>query len=135
MAGVSINVSGFDKLDINLDKFTKEVMDATMSQLFDVAVEIMSNSQEQVPVDTASLQNSDFITVRDESIIMGYGGPYSKINPKNGMSTEEYALKVHEDLSMPHVSGKAKFLEDPFNDACYRLDELLVGPLKSQLSR
>ena len=133
MAGVSININGFDKLGINLDKFSKEVMDATMNQLYDVAVEIMSNSQEQVPVDTASLLNSDFITVRDESIIMGYGGPYSKLNPKNQMLTEEYALKVHEDLDMPHPrGGKAKFLEDPFNDACYNLDELLVGPLKSQ---
>jgi len=131
MAGVTVNVSGFDKLGTSLDKISNKVMEATMDQLFDVAVEIMSNSQEQVPVDTASLLHSDFITVRDESIIMGYGGPNSKLNPKNGMSTEEYALKVHEDLSVYHHNGKAKFLEDPFNDACFRLDELLVGPLKS----
>ena len=132
MTGITINVSGFDKLETDLEKISNEVMDATLNQLYDVAVEIMSNSQEQVPVDTASLLNSDFITVRDESIIMGYGGPNSKLNPKTGESTEAYALKVHEDLSLRHINGKAKFLEDPFNDACFNLDELLVNPLKSQ---
>ena len=131
MAGLNVNINGFDKLGTSLDKISNKVMEATMNQLFDVAVEIMSNSQEQVPVDTASLLHSDFITVRDESVIMGYGGPNSKLNPKNGMSTEEYALKVHEDLSVYHHNGKAKFLEDPFNEACFRLDELLVDPLKS----
>ena len=106
MAGITINVSGFDKLNTSLEKISNEVMDATLNQLYDVAVEIMSNSQEQVPVDTASLLHSDFITVRDESIIMGYGGPNSKFNPKTGESTEAYALKVHEDLSVRHHNGK-----------------------------
>ena len=133
MSGIKVNISGFDKVDISLQSITKDIMDATMDQLHEVAVEIMSNSQEEVPKDTTALVRSGFIIEEGDSIILGYGGPNTKINPKTGIPTEEYALKVHEDLYMNHPrGGKAKFLEDPFNDACYNLDELLVGPLKSQ---
>ena len=132
MAGVTVNVSGFDKLDVSLQNIINDITDATMDQLHSVAVEIMSNSQEQVPIDTKALIKSGFIVEEGNSIIAGYGGPNTKINPKTGIPTEEYALRVHEDLSMHHNVGKAKFLEDPFNDACFNLDELLVNPLKSQ---
>lgn len=132
MVGINVNTTGFDKLDSSLQNIINNIKDATMDQLHSVAVEIMNNSQDEVPIDTKALIKSGFIVEEGDSIIAGYGGPNAKINPKTGIPTEEYALRVHEDLSMHHDTGKAKFLEDPFNEACYNLDDLLVKPLKLQ---
>ena len=132
MSGVTVNITGFDKVDASLQHIANDIMDATMDQLHAVAVEIMSNSQVEVPKDTTALVNSGFIVNEGDSIILGYGGPNTKINPKTGIPTEEYALRVHEDLDMNHPrGGKAKFLEDPYYDAYNNLCELLVNPLKS----
>ena len=132
MSGVNVKVSGFNDLDVNLKSITKDIMDATMDQLHAVAVEIMNNSQDEVPKDTTALVRSGFIVEEGDSIILGYGGPNTKINPKTGIPTEEYALKVHEDLYMNHPrGGKAKFLEDPYYEAYNNLDALLINPLKS----
>lgn len=132
MSGINISIIGFEKLEANLQAITKDIMDATMDQMHEVAVEIMNSSQDQVPIDTTALIRSGFIVEQGDSIILGYGGPNTKINPKTGEFTEQYALRVHEDLSMNHPNGgKAKFLEDPFDDACDNLDKLLIDPLKS----
>ena len=132
MSGVKVSITGFEKMEAGLQSITKDIMDATMDQLHEVAVEIMSNSQDEVPKDTTALVRSGFIVEEGDSIILGYGGPNTKINPKTGIPTEEYALKVHEDLYMNHPrGGKAKFLEDPYYDACNNLDALLINPLKS----
>ena len=132
MSNLSINISGFEKLEANLKAYMQDIPDATMDQLHDVASNIMINSQDEVPIDTKALIKSGFIVEEGNSIIAGYGGPNTKINPKTGTLTEEYALKVHEDLSVNHPVGKAKFLEDPFNEAVQNLDELLINPLKSK---
>ena len=132
MSNLSINISGFEKLEANLKAYMQDIPDATMDQLHEVASNIMINSQDEVPIDTKALIQSGFIVEEGNSIIAGYGGPNTKINPKTGILTEEYALKVHEDLSVNHPVGKAKFLEDPFNEAVQNLDELLINPLKSK---
>lgn len=132
MSNLSINISGFEKLEANLKAYMQDIPDATMDQLHEVASHIMINSQDEVPIDTKALIKSGFIVEEGNSIIAGYGGPNTKINPKTGILTEEYALKVHEDLSVNHPVGKAKFLEDPFNEAVQNLDELLINPLKSK---
>ena len=132
MVGINVNTTGFDKLDSSLQNIINNIKDATMDQLHDVASNIMINSQDEVPIDTKALIKSGFIVEEGNSIIAGYGGPNTKINPKTGILTEEYALKVHEDLSVNHPVGKAKFLEDPFNEAVQNLDELLINPLKSK---
>ena len=104
------------------------------------AWDIMSESLEQVPVDTGTLISSSFFGVsrRDDvssyryGAVLGYGRPEdlntqtglgaiewireptNNVNPKNGHQASTYAARVHEDLDMPHPNGgKAKFLEDP----------------------
>jgi hypothetical protein len=57
---------------------------------------------------------------------MGYGGPATKINPKTGQSSDDYTLKVHEDLEARHTVGKAKFLEDPVNAAIPTLGDKIA---------
>lgn len=78
----------------------------------------------QVPMDTRTLASSGFWYVeRREGLasyryrgVVGYGGNGDPINPKNGKRASEYAREVHEDLSVYHKNGKAKFLEDPLRD-------------------
>lgn len=104
------------------------------------AWEIMSDSLEQVPVDTGTLIASSYFGVSRRSdlrsyrygAVLGYGAPEgiedvvslggidwireptNGVNPKNGHQASTYAGRVHEDLDMPHPNGgKAKFLEDP----------------------
>lgn len=104
------------------------------------AWEIMSDSLEQVPVDTGTLISSSYFGVSRRSdlrsyrygAVLGYGTPEgiedvvslggidwireptNGVNPKNGHQASTYAGRVHEDLDMPHPNGgKAKFLEDP----------------------
>lgn len=105
--------------------------------------DIMSDSLDQVPIDTGTLVSSAFLGVSSRTdvksykygAILGYGDisglatqvdfgpvdwlmePTNGINPKSGLPASAYAAVVHEDLSMPHPNGgKAKFLEDPIRN-------------------
>lgn len=101
---------------------------------------IMSDSLDQVPIDTGTLISSAYLGISRRTdlknyrygAVLGYGDteglagqvsfgpiewampPTNNINPKNGFQASTYAARVHEDLDMPHPNGgKAKFLEDP----------------------
>lgn len=111
----------------------------------DAASSIMSESLEQVPVDTGTLVSSAFAGVSRRNdlsknsyrygAILGYGDirglaphmdlgpvewfmdPTNPVNPKSSLPASAYAARVHEDLDMPHPNGgKAKFLEDPIRN-------------------
>lgn len=104
------------------------------------AWEIMSDSLNEVPIDTGTLISSAFLGISRRTdvgnyrygAIIGYGDqehlsgavdfgpvewlmePTNNYNPKSGLQASTYAAIVHEDLDMPHPNGgKAKFLEDP----------------------
>ena len=104
---------------------------------------IMSDSLDQVPIDTGTLISSAYLGISRRAdtknyrygAILGYGAneglashvdfgpiewamePTNNINPKSGLQASTYAAKVHEDLDMPHPNGgKAKFLEDPIRN-------------------
>lgn len=88
--------------------------------------EILANSKEQVPKDTLTLLNSAFYEVRRRTDTaattyvyegtVGYGGNGDPINPRTGKRASTYMVEVHEDLSVVHRNGKAKFLEDPVRE-------------------
>ena len=132
MIQVSVKGTSASEIKGNLSNISKDIMDATMDQLHTMARDIIAQSQIEVPKDTTALVNSAFIVEHDDSLIMGYGGPANKINPKTGVFTEDYALIVHEDLNMNHYNGgKAKFLEEPFLEITSDLDSNLIRPLQS----
>ena len=88
--------------------------------------EIISNSRAEVPKDTRTLLMSAFYEVSRRTntaastwayeAIIGYGGNGDPVNPKTGRRASSYMVKVHEDLSVYHPTGKAKFLEDPVRE-------------------
>jgi hypothetical protein len=78
----------------------------------------MTESKKECPVDTGALRSSGhveapIISGEKISVKLGYGGIATKINPKSGLPTTSYAIKVHEELGVHHKVGKAKYLEDP----------------------
>lgn len=88
--------------------------------------EILGSSMAEVPKDTYTLLMSAFYEVSRRTdtaastlayeAIVGYGGNGDPVNPKTGRRASSYMVKVHEDLSVYHPTGKAKFLEDPVRE-------------------
>lgn len=86
--------------------------------LIEACEEILDESMMQVPVDTSTLMDSAYWEVKGHwrtgwNATIGYGGNGDPINPKTGRPASSYAVAVHEDLSVVHPIGKAKYLEDP----------------------
>jgi hypothetical protein len=117
-----IKERGTTKILTELDKLVRELPSIEEDVLSEYAVIIMSESYSQVPVDTSSLRDSNFIktpktTAEGVFIEFGYGDKMVKINPKTEELTTTYAIRVHEDLNMRHPrGGKALFLSDPVYD-------------------
>jgi hypothetical protein len=79
--------------------------------IYGVANDIMTDSQKQVPFRQGILHGSRYVaipTVRGHRVSteLGYGG-----------AAKAYAVVQHEDLSLTHGHGNAKYLENPFNAA------------------
>lgn len=76
------------------------------------AESLQRDSLEQVPKDTETLANSSYVEEQsDGSFVVGYGR--GGTNPKSHAPAANYMVKIHEDMSLNHPNGKAKFLEDP----------------------
>ena len=105
-------------------------------QAVDTAVnKILETSRTYVPVDTGTLAESGYCEVQSlegRSIgserrstvfrgTVGYGGTYGQdtgvINPRSHTMPEQYAWKIHEDMSLNHPhGGQAKFLERAYRE-------------------
>lgn len=84
------------------DRIIDQVADAIVEALVDGAEEIAEESKEQVPKKSGALHDSCKVVRQSEmNIEVNYDMPY--------------AAEVHEDLQSRHSTGKAKYLEDPFN--------------------
>lgn len=108
-----------DQFEEAIDALLIEIRNAVEQALESMAEEIIRESEFEVPVDTGTLKYSSFrgdvIAQEDKLLIhFGYASPQTdRINPETGKPASRYAAEVHEDLSVFHVVGKAKFLEDP----------------------
>ena len=116
----SKDIEGFDK---SCEATILNVFRGTKSATEQACREVLEASLAQVPRDTNALASTAFYEVNRRSDVKGYvyegtvgyagAGRRDAINPKSGKAASSYALKVHEDLSVYHPVGKAKFLEDP----------------------
>jgi hypothetical protein len=85
-----------------------------------LANEIKSLSQTRCPVDTGTLRNSA-VVVRDDAakkVQVGYGGAASS-----------YSIKQHEDMSLSHPVGQAKFLESAFTELKPKLEKYVKSKI------
>lgn len=88
---------------------------------------LLGMSKGQVPVDTGVLRSTGHCTgpviqgTRKAVVTVGYGGPAAP-----------YAYRQHEDKTLRHKVGKAKFLEDPFNQLAPLMDARMAARLRSK---
>lgn len=89
--------------------------------LTDEANTILLQAMAQTPVETGTLRRSG--TVEDPKVSA------KSITVEIGFHTD-YAADVHENLKAYHDQGKAKFLEDPVNEALPGLEARLAIRIK-----
>ena len=81
------------------DAITEAVQDGLMENGGD----LQGKSVQEAPVDTGDLRNDCKVQEEPLKVTVGYDLPY--------------AMKQHEELDYSHPKGgKAKYLEDPFNE-------------------
>ena len=100
-------LKGVEDLLRKYNVMTRKYKDAIAAAVYQEGIVIGNKSIKQTPVDTGRLRQSFYISpptnIDKPGVKMGYG--------------TDYALAVHERTDVPHKTGKAKFLEDPVNEA------------------
>ena len=97
---------------------TAAVVKAVEAGLYQAGIDIMYQSQIEVPVDTGTLKASARVMEPETfgttvTVTLGYGYG-EELNPKTGERAIQYAIPVHERMEVRHEPPtKAKFLEDP----------------------
>lgn len=139
----TIDKSSLTKFKAKCEATIKNVETGTKKATELACQEILAESLKQVPVDTATLKDSAFYKVQRSADIssyryegtVGYGGNGDPVNPRTGRPASSYMLAVHEDLGTLHVTGKAKFLEDPVRDyAARRFRSAVLECIRESLS-
>jgi hypothetical protein len=117
MSGISVTITGADKIAQNLAAIAKMVPEAAAAALYQEGEQLRTESQNAVPVDLGTLKNSAFVndpqTDKDGVFVtVGYGG-----------AAKAYALAVHEYPSsysppswqngVQFTTGGPKYLERP----------------------
>ncbi|MGI6153697.1 MAG: HK97 gp10 family phage protein [Christensenellaceae bacterium] len=87
--------------------------------LTDIGRDLMQRSAAQAPTDSGELKASCYMQTDGTSVTVGYAAPH--------------AAAQHEDLTLAHKSGKAKFLEDPFNENAERYVRMIADAVKGGL--
>jgi hypothetical protein len=109
MPKFKIDVKGIDKILEKLDDFPPDLEKEISRVMFREANIVIGESKRLVPVFTGALRASATVLKPETkagviTVQMGYGS-----------FAVQYALKQHEDLTLHHRIGRAKYLEEPFN--------------------
>lgn len=101
MANVSVTITGDKEIFKKINRIVVSSKQRSRSALSDIANEILRLSQQQVPHDVGSLQNSgNVLPFGNDGYIIGYHEPY--------------AARLHEHPEYNFQKGrKGKYLEDP----------------------
>lgn len=103
----TVQFQGLMEAISNLSGLNRDVSKVLAAAFYQEAEKIMTEAKQEVPVKWGTLRDSGHVPPPQVSgtsvaVEMGFGGP-----------SAPYALKQHEDLTLNHKVGKAKFLEDP----------------------
>jgi hypothetical protein len=92
------------------DQMFDAAAEAAQDALVECGADLQSKSVQEAPVDTGDLRANCEAKEEALKITVGYDLPY--------------AMKQHEELGYNHPKGgKAKYLEDPFNENAERYVE------------
>jgi len=84
--------------------------------------EVMPDADEHCPVKDGTLRDSHVVERKGTVITIGYGGPAAP-----------YAERQHEDMTLSHTVGEAKWLENAFNRKLPELQKILDERLEGVL--
>lgn len=135
MATITVEVLGIPAVQQRLERMMAEVVPLMGIALQQEADAILEASQPLVPVDTGALRASGRtldVEIHGQVVQSGvfYGGPGEGFE----RTPSQYALRVHEDLSMRHPhGGQAKFLAQPAFAATAGMAERLADALRIAL--
>lgn len=111
---VTINTANFER---GIEALISKVLTGAKKATIAACEEIIQDSLNEVPRYTETLAMSASYRIhgstKNFTATIGYGSDMDPMNPRTGLYASQYAVKVHEDLSATHTTGKAKFLEDP----------------------
>ena len=155
VSGLTLQAS--PELQVALSKLRGPLVAQSMANaLYRQAERIMTASKRQVPVDTGNLRETGHVeppkfplNERDISVVLAYGGTAGTSVTKHktegkGESRRRvtyyseggkvgYAVYVHEDLTVRHTVGNAKYLERPLVEAAGDLESRLAKDLRRDI--
>ena len=119
---IRIELRGLEGIIRGLEKQKGHAIERGSRALVQEANDIMAESISQVPTETGTLRDSNYIegpyvSPEEVRVRLGYGGSNDQTNPVTGQKASEYAVMVHERLGSIHPSGNSKFLETPVMQA------------------
>ena len=105
---MALQLVGFKELLHKMKRVSYDAPVATAFGAYEGLQEIIKDAKERAPKDTKMMAMSGYVTppsVRDGAAVSmeaGFGG-----------GSEDYVVRVHEDLTMPHPNGgEAKFFSN-----------------------
>ena len=123
---ISFKGENFRNFDGRCQAAIRNVFRGTKKATIAASEEILANSIKQVPKLTETLKQSAFYEVHRRAdtapttwayeATIGYGGNGDPINPISGQPASQYMVVVHEDYTVSHPVGNAKFLENPVRE-------------------
>lgn len=121
-----IDIAGLTKTLAGMAAATDHAVDSMEQALYLEAEYLMTESKQQVPHDTGTLQASGTVlepiqTPNGEiAVQLGYGG-----------LAESYAMEQHENTALSHPKGrKAKYLSDPYEALVPNLDNKIAAHMR-----
>jgi len=129
------------KVEWNQEKIIEAVKKAGMDGVEEWArVDVLPLADENCPTDTGTMKGSHAV-IRDGSAVVAgqhnegdtFGGGKDQIVIGYGGAAAAYVERQHEDMTLSHPSGKAKWLEDAFNEKLPELQTKVERRLKGVL--
>ena len=100
---MKFNTKGLKKVKKELEKLAKEFPQAVAAQEYEEGVRIYNNMIPRMPYDTGLMESQAYVTPpsgRNNKVVeIGVGGDPAK------------AIRQHEDTSLQHTFGEARFLD------------------------
>lgn len=131
---MNVKVVGMENVIGRIRAIMQNAEDGGTEGIMQVAREVYRKSQEQIPRETGTAAASGYITrvrtLAGPRVTVGYGGGKARVNPKTGQSAADYLLPLHERLDTFHPNGKAKFLEDPLNEAAATIAQVVADGVR-----
>lgn len=140
---VRIEVSGTQEILDRIQRLGQSGVDIGLKVLGDGAKEILAASRPLVPVDDedgGQLRDSGRVAKptrtragRISAAVVYGGAPLRKVLGKRKANV--YAVIQHEDLTLKHTTGQAKFLEKPANAIAPKIPDRLQAAMDQANAR